>query len=129
MGGSSLSYWAEIFIKAMGNITVRHCPPRELILTKYFRNAFLATKVAFFNQIHDLCEATGTDYEHVRRSISDDLRIGNSHTRVTPNRGYGGHCFPKDAKAITYSAGLHDVDLSILQEAINYNNNIREDID
>ena len=129
MGGSSLSYWAEIFIKAMGNITVSPCPPRELILTKYFRNAFLATKVAFFNQIHDLCEATGTDYEHVRRSISSDPRIGTSHTRVTPARGFGGHCLPKDTKAITYSAGLHDVDLSILQEAINYNNIIREDID
>ena len=59
----------------------------------------------------------------------DDPRIGTSHTRVTPDRGFGGHCLPKDTKAITYSAGLHDVDLSILQEAINYNNIIREDID
>ena len=129
MGGDNVGFWAQLFIDAMGDISVTNASVAELILTKYFRNAFLATKVAFFNQIHDLCEATGTDYEHVRRSISSDPRIGTSHTRVTPARGFGGHCLPKDTKAITYSAGLHDMDLSILQEAINYNNIIREDID
>ena len=34
----------------------------ELILTKYLRNSFLATKVAFLNEVFDLCETAGIDY-------------------------------------------------------------------
>ena len=53
MGGDGVNFWAEVFINAMGNITIDNTTVPELILTKYFRNAFLATKVAFFNEIYD----------------------------------------------------------------------------
>ena len=127
MGGDSMSAWAEIFITAMGKINVRNCPPRELILAKYFRNTFLATKVAFFNQMYDLCDATGLDFDHVRRSVSEDKRIGNSHTQVTQERGFGGHCFPKDTEALVKTAQRNNVELSILEQAISYNKKIRKD--
>lgn len=129
MGGSSLSYWAEIFIKAMGNITVSPCPPRELILTKYFRNAFLATKVTFFNQMYDLCKAAGIDYDPVAIGVGMDPRIGDSHITVTEMRGYGGHCFPKDMNALLYTADNNDTQLGLINQSINYNNNIRKDYD
>jgi len=127
MGGDSMSAWAEIFITAMGKINVRYCPPRELILAKYFRNTFLATKVAFFNQMYDLCDATGLDFDHVRRSVGEDERIGNSHTQVTQERGFGGHCFPKDTEALVKTAQRNNVELSILEQAISYNKKIRKD--
>lgn len=127
MGGSSLSYWAEIFIKAMGNITVSPCPPRELILTKYFRNAFLATKVTFFNQMYDLCKAAGIDYDPVAIGVGMDPRIGDSHITVTEMRGYGGHCFPKDINAIVMSGKQHGKTLTILEAVTKYNSTIRKD--
>jgi len=129
IGGNATAFWSELFATAMDNIGVRICPPRELILTKYFRNAFLATKVAFFNQIHDLCEATGTNYDTVASTVSMDARIGTSHTAVTAERGFGGHCLPKDTSAISYSANLHNVELSIIDVAINYNSTIRKGTD
>ena len=95
--------------------------PEELIAAKYFRNAFLATKVAFFNQVYDLCEKAGLKYEQVREVITDDDRIGFSHTNITEERGFGGHCLPKDCEAITKTADLADVDLSIIKEVLNYN--------
>ena len=58
----------------------------ELILIKYFRNAFLATKVAFFNEMYDLCQATDLDYKTVSWLVGQDPRIGNSHTEVTEQR-------------------------------------------
>ena len=55
-----------------------------------------------------------------------DPRIGDSHVRITEERGFGGHCFPKDTKAIVYTANLYDVDLSLILEAIHYNNNVQQ---
>ena len=101
--------------------------PEELILTKYVRNTFLATKVAFFNEIYDLCEAANIDYTKVAELVIEDDRIGSSHTEVTKERGYGGHCFPKDVNAILKTAALFKNNLNILESAKNYNTSIRKD--
>ena len=126
MGGDNVGFWADVLITALGNINVSSAGVAELILTKYFRNAFLATKVAFFNQVYDLCQSTGADYETVAKHMGNDPRIGHSHTKVTKERGFGGHCFPKDTSALIKTAKTHNTQLSILEEAINYNNNIRK---
>lgn len=128
MGGDSIGFWHAVFRVAFDDnqFTTHHALPEELILAKYFRNSFLATKVAFFNQVYDLCSATGVNYEMVRHVIADDNRIGPSHTQVTDARGYGGHCFPKDIAAIINSANRANVDLSILKESVKYNKKIRK---
>ena len=95
--------------------------PEELIAGKYFRNAFLATKVTFFNQANDLCEQLGLDYEQVRQAVTDDERIGESHSEISEQGGFGGHCFPKDTEALVYSALHHGCSQTLVQEAIRYN--------
>ena len=67
-------------------------------LTKYAANAFLATKVAFINEIADLCEETGADVQDVAEGIGLDGRIGPKF--LHPGPGYGGSCFPKDTRAL-----------------------------
>jgi|TARA_B110000858_G_scaffold198164_1_gene262941 UDPglucose 6-dehydrogenase len=126
LGGDQHMFWADLFGEAM-DVDIKISEPEELILAKYFRNAFLATKVAFFNQIHDLCQATGTDYGQVAAYVSEDSRIGESHTTVTEQRGFGGHCFPKDASAIINTGKKYKVDLSIIDDAVKYNLMIRKD--
>jgi UDPglucose 6-dehydrogenase len=66
------------------------------------------------------------DPQRVCELVAKDKRIGNSHTVVTQERGYGGHCFPKDVSAILHTAELLGNDLSIVQEVQNYNNDVRE---
>ncbi len=127
LGGSNTGFWAELFITAMGNINVDIATAQELILAKYARNSFLALKVAYFNQINDLCKELTIDYEQVRKYTTIDDRIGDSHTTITNERGFGGHCFPKDTNAFVTSSDRTDKPLTILQEAINYNNRIRKD--
>lgn len=127
MGGDDVGFWHAVFRVAFDDdkFTTQIALPEELILAKYFRNSFLATKVAFFNQIYDLCAATGIEYELVRHVIAEDARIGHSHTNITTERGFGGHCFPKDTAAIVHTAALADVKLSLIQEAIAYNKRIK----
>jgi len=125
IGGNGYHHWQSLFLELLGCIDIRVHDVEQLILIKYFRNSFLATKVAFFNQIFDLCEEFGIDYEPVRKEIAQDERITESHTQVTEERGFGGHCFPKDTSAIIKTAKSAGIDLSILQEAINYNLKIR----
>ena len=126
LGGGNTSFWADIFITAMGKINISVAKPKELILTKYARNSFLALKVAYFNQINDLCERLGVDYEQVRLYTTQDDRIGESHTTITDERGFGGHCFPKDTKAFTVTANRYNTNLTILDEAIAYNKKVRK---
>ena len=126
LGGGDTNYWAEIFITAMGKVNIDVAKPEELILAKYARNSFLALKVAYFNQINDLCTKLDVDYDKVRQYTTVDDRIGESHTTITNERGFGGHCFPKDTKAFVTSSKRVDSNLSILEHAIEYNQRIRK---
>ncbi len=126
MGGGLLDFWKIIYTEAFPDKYITTAKPEELILAKYFRNSFLATKVSFFNQVYDLCTEAGINYENVKTLITDDIRIGDSHTLITPERGFGGHCFPKDTAAIIYTAEQHDIQLTLIKEAITYNSKIRK---
>lgn len=129
MGGDEVGFWHAVFRVAFNdpNFTTQVAVPEELILAKYFRNSFLATKVAFFNQVYDLCDALNIDHRVVSYIVTDDDRIGISHSVVTETRGFGGHCFPKDTSAIIHTAKMVDVDLSLIKEAVEYNRKIRKD--
>lgn len=122
IGGGDIEFWKWVLQKP-----VREFDPRSLVLAKYFRNSFLATKVSFFNQMYDLCKAVDVDYESVRQAVTEDSRIGDSHSWVTEQRGFGGHCFPKDTTAIAKTGQRENVSLSLIKEAIEYNKRIRKD--
>lgn len=123
-GGDAL-FWMGIYETAFPGVIVYLLKPEEAITVKYFRNSFLATKVAFFNQIYDFCENLGLDYRYVREAITLDDRIGSSHTYVfEDSRGFGGYCFPKDTAALLSTSKALGIDLSILEAAVIYNNDI-----
>ena len=76
---------------------------QEASLVKYATNAFLATKVTFFNQLYDLANRCGADYQMIVDTVTSDKRIGEGHTKVGDGgrkRGYGGACLPKDVNAL-----------------------------
>lgn len=122
IGGKECNFWAKVF-----GIKTEVCDPESLILAKYARNSFLALKVSYFNQLYDLCKSLGIDFEAVRHYTTLDLRIGESHSMVTDERGFGGHCFPKDVRAILKTAERNNIDLSILKQALDYNITLRKD--
>jgi UDPglucose 6-dehydrogenase len=92
---------------------------RSAELTKYAANAMLATKISFMAEMANLAERLGADIEEVRKGIGADPRIG--YHFIYPGCGYGGSCFPKDVRALVYTAQQvgYDAQLLMAVEAIN----------
>ena len=82
-------------------------------MTKYAANAMLATRISFMNDIANLCEVLGADVNMVRKGIGTDQRIGNKF--LYPGCGYGGSCFPKDVKALIYTAEQNGYEMKVLK--------------
>ncbi len=90
-------------------------------MIKYASNAFLATKVAFINEMAGLCELLGADIDLLANSMGMDHRIGKEFLKAGP--GFGGSCFPKDLSALIRLAEDHNVKLQIVNSVkeSNYN--------
>ena len=90
-------------------------------LIKYAANGFLATKIAFINEMADLCEKVGADVQDVSRGIGLDGRIGKKFLHAGP--GYGGSCFPKDTLALVQTAQTHNAPVTIVESVVKGNEN------
>jgi len=89
--------------KVIKSNEIKGLTTKETEMIKYTRNSFLAVKVAYFNEIYELCKSLDINYENVRNSTYLDSRIGPSHTQVPgPDGkfGFGGTCLPKDIHAL-----------------------------
>lgn len=92
---------------------------RSAEMTKYACNDFLALKLSYMNDIANLCERVGADIGEVARGMSYDERIGARF--LNAGIGYGGSCFPKDTKALSYLAGQSGYELRTVKAAIDVN--------
>ena len=95
-------------------------------IIKYASNSFLATKIAFINQVADLCESVGGNVQDVAKAMGLDKRIGSKFLHAGP--GFGGSCFPKDVKAFVSTGRQFNVDLSIVDSVNNSNQNRPKEI-
>ncbi len=86
---------------------------------KYAANAFLVTKISFINEIANLCETMSANIDDVAKGIGLDTRIGPDFLRA--GLGYGGSCFPKDARALDFAALNKGYDLRLLKVTIEVN--------
>lgn len=116
-----------------------HAPYRKIVssgvaeMIKYAGNTFLALQVIFANQIYDICEALGVNYDDVKEAVKSDKRVGNSHweiwhteaslesNRNESYRGYGGKCFPKDINSLIAEGKALGVDMSLFEASRNLN--------
>ena len=95
-------------------VVATSCEAAEII--KYAANTFLATRIAFVNQLADLCERVGADIQDVARGMGLDKRIGLQF--LNPGPGYGGSCFPKDTRALAATARLNGNPFTIVENVI-----------
>ena len=111
----SAQIFAEIYQAfAAEKLIVTDIVTAELI--KYAANSFLATKIAFINEMADLCEVVGGNIKQLSHAIGLDSRIGEKF--LNPGPGFGGSCFPKDILALLNVAKENKVDLSVVDSVI-----------
>lgn len=106
-------------------------PNTELEVAKYARNSFLAVKVAYFNEIYQLCSKMGLDWETVRKCIVSDQRIGESHSHVPGHDGtfgFGGNCLIKDTSAFANVFSSQNSIHNVLSGALATNLIVRQDL-
>lgn len=92
---------------------------RSAEMTKYVANSYLAMRISFMNEVANLCERTGANVDLVRIGIGSDSRIGKRF--LFPGIGYGGSCFPKDVKALHYTAKANKYNFKLLDTVMQVN--------
>jgi UDPglucose 6-dehydrogenase len=87
-------------------------------LAKYTMNSFYALKITYMNNIFDIANSLGVDYNQVVNILSKQPWMGTHHFQVPGpdgERGFGGPCLPKDTEAFAreYPFPLLDLVLEI----------------
>ena len=97
-------------------------------LSKYMENVWIATKVTFCNELYDIAEMLGVDYNELREIWVADGRVGKSHTIVYPDkRGFGGKCIPKDTNGLVEFAKTNGYEPVLLNAVLKANKNFNEE--
>lgn len=117
---------AQAYLKAFPHMPIlRSAEFTTTETAKYIHNCFLATKVAFLNEVAAYCKGIGADYAQAAEFAAAQGVIGNSHIMVPGHDGkpgFGGSCFVKDTAAwLSVAEG----DLSILKAAVDCNKKVR----
>src|SRR3989304_771416 len=112
---------AQLHLPLRAPIVITDLRTAEMI--KYASNAFLATKISFINEIADICESLGADVKEVAAGMGFDPRIGKYF--LDAGLGYGGSCFPKDVKALSYMAQVQGRNPHLLAAVMEINDDRR----
>lgn len=93
--------------------------PASAMMMKMSINTFLAMKVAYANNLWIMAKSLGLSYDHLKKLITLDNRMGKTHWDVpgpSGKFGFGGKCFPKDATHFANITGKS----GLLKEVLKY---------
>jgi len=127
----------QVFKSAFPQVPIVKTSSTTAEMVKYLTNNFLTVKVAFANEMAQICEALdakglNVDYDKVVEYALMDSRLGKSHWSVPGpdgHRGFGGSCFVKDINAMIKFSDDLGVDTPTMDGAWKKNLEVRPERD
>ncbi|MDY4849539.1 MAG: nucleotide sugar dehydrogenase [Bacilli bacterium] len=118
----------KIFANILHNIALNNPPvlfmnSDEAEATKLFSNAYLAMRVAYFNELDTYAKEHDLSSKNIIEGMGKDQRIGEYYNN--PSFGYGGYCLPKDSAQLRRSfVGIPNN--NIIEAIVNSNKSRKE---
>jgi UDPglucose 6-dehydrogenase len=105
------------------DVTYIELTSKEAEMVKHVTNAFLASQVGFANEVYNICDKLGIDYNNIKKAIYFDKRLGRhiSVPGTDGKLGFGGHCLPKDLNGLVSIAKKNGYEPKLFEELLKFN--------
>lgn len=126
LGGSRADEALELYNK-YSIVNAEHVVVTDIstaAMIKYTLNSFYATKVTFMNEMYEVANRIGADYNQLTSALKLHPWAGSHHFDVPGpdgQRGFGGPCLPKDTQAL-----VKEFDVEILKTVLELNSKYRD---